>query len=359
MCKVYQSYPVASMSLCIEFLGFQLIKASYTYHTRDDDFEVTNVSLLSANSLWHGDAISQHRSGSTLAHVMTCCLTAPSHYLNQWSFLINEVLWYLFTWRQFHWEYWIYLLFIWVRSRNCGCLVTWFCYQLIAKPGNKTAAVLWPDPYEFENSRVSWQKGPTRHAFAWQIGPFWQDTLELLIEIAAALRLQPHLPGANELKIQLVLLTCELNRFIVCIVCVLTWCISPEQLSFFCKTQWFIYLFFYPAAQELASAELHLTHLPLNKMAAILQTIYFRCTFVNETFFILTKISLKFVPKGPIDNNPALVQIMAWCRIGNKPLCEPMLIWFTDAYICDTRGVGGGERWVNPSNAEAGIFRDY
>ena len=36
---------------------------------------------------------------------------------------------------------------IWVRSRNCGCLVTWFCYQLIAKPGNKTAAVLWPDPY--------------------------------------------------------------------------------------------------------------------------------------------------------------------------------------------------------------------
>ena len=36
---------------------------------------------------------------------------------------------------------------IWVRSRNCGCLVTWFCYQLIAKPGNKTATVSWPDPY--------------------------------------------------------------------------------------------------------------------------------------------------------------------------------------------------------------------
>ena len=29
---------------------------------------------------------------------------------------------------------------IWVRSRRCGCLVTWFCYQMIAKPGNKTAA---------------------------------------------------------------------------------------------------------------------------------------------------------------------------------------------------------------------------
>ena len=34
---------------------------------------------------------------------------------------------------------------IWVRSRDCGCLVTWFCYQLIAKPDNKTAAVPWPD----------------------------------------------------------------------------------------------------------------------------------------------------------------------------------------------------------------------
>ena len=36
---------------------------------------------------------------------------------------------------------------IWVRSRNCGCLVTWFWYQLIAKPGNKTAADSRPDPY--------------------------------------------------------------------------------------------------------------------------------------------------------------------------------------------------------------------
>ena len=35
---------------------------------------------------------------------------------------------------------------MWVRSRNCGCLVTWFCYQLIAKPGNKTAPVPWLDP---------------------------------------------------------------------------------------------------------------------------------------------------------------------------------------------------------------------
>ena len=38
-------------------------------------------------------------------------------------------------------------IFIWVRSRRWGCLVTWFCYQLIAKPDNKTVSPLWPDPY--------------------------------------------------------------------------------------------------------------------------------------------------------------------------------------------------------------------
>ena len=44
-------------------------------------------------------------------------------------------------------SYQLTCLCIWVRSRNCGCLVTWFCYQLIAKPGNKTAVVSRPDPY--------------------------------------------------------------------------------------------------------------------------------------------------------------------------------------------------------------------
>ena len=42
------------------------------------------------------------------------------------------------------------IVIIWVRSRNCGCLVTWFCYQLISKPGIKTAAVSWPDPYDIQ-----------------------------------------------------------------------------------------------------------------------------------------------------------------------------------------------------------------
>ena len=51
----------------------------------------------------------------------------------------------------------------------------------------------------------------------------------------------------------------------------------------------------------------------------------FRCIFVNKKFGIFISIPLKFVPKGPNDNNPVLVKIMAWRRIGDKPLSEPML----------------------------------
>ena len=42
--------------------------------------------------------------------------------------------------------------FIWVRSRRWACLVTWFCYHLIAKAGNKTGAPSWPDPYSSRNT---------------------------------------------------------------------------------------------------------------------------------------------------------------------------------------------------------------
>ena len=59
----------------------------------------------------------------------------------------------------------------------------------------------------------------------------------------------------------------------------------------------------------------------------------FKCIFVNEKFCILIKISLKFVPKSLIDNKAALVQVMAWRRAGDKPLPEPMLTEFTEAYM--------------------------
>ena len=62
----------------------------------------------------------------------------------------------------------------------------------------------------------------------------------------------------------------------------------------------------------------------------------FTCIFFNENCCILIKFSLKYVRKGPIDNNRALVQIMAWRRSGDKPLSEPMMISLP-THICVSR----------------------
>ena len=62
----------------------------------------------------------------------------------------------------------------------------------------------------------------------------------------------------------------------------------------------------------------------------------FKRIFLNENIRNSIKISLKFVRKGPINNNPALVQIMAWRRPGDKPLSAPMLVSFP-THICVTR----------------------
>ena len=68
----------------------------------------------------------------------------------------------------------------------------------------------------------------------------------------------------------------------------------------------------------------------------------FKCIFFNENISISIKISLQFVLKGPINNIPALVQIMAWRWSGDKPLSEPRMKSLL-THICVTR-----PQWVNP-----------
>ena len=62
---------------------------SYQIH-----IDTSAVMLIAVNSLRPSDGIFRHRSGSTLARVMACCLTAPSHYLNQCWLNIIKVLWH-------------------------------------------------------------------------------------------------------------------------------------------------------------------------------------------------------------------------------------------------------------------------
>ena len=74
----------------------------------------------------------------------------------------------------------------------------------------------------------------------------------------------------------------------------------------------------------------------------------FKYIFLNENEWNLTKISLKCVPNGPI-NNPALVQIMAWCRPGDKPLSETMMV-SVPTHICVTRPQWVRHKWRTTGN---------
>ena len=70
----------------------------------------------------------------------------------------------------------------------------------------------------------------------------------------------------------------------------------------------------------------------------------FEIIFLNENVLIPIKMSLKFVPKSPINNIPALLPIMAWRRPGGKPLSETMMVGLP-THICVTR-----PQWVNYIN---------
>ena len=67
-----------------------------------------------------------------------------------------------------------------------------------------------------------------------------------------------------------------------------------------------------------------------------------KCIFFRENIWISITVSLNFVPRCPINNIPALVQIMDWRRPGDKPLSEPMVVTLL-THICVIR-----LQWVKP-----------
>ena len=82
------------------------------------------------------------------------------------------------------------------------------------------------------------------------------------------------------------------------------------------------------------------THWGWDKMDAILQTIFSNAFSLMKMLQLRLKFYWSLFPiKGPINNIPALVQIMAWCRPGDKPLSEPMMVNLL-THICVT-----GPQW--------------
>ena len=89
-----------------------------------------------------------------------------------------------------------------------------------------------------------------------------------------------------------------------------------------------------------------ISHGPMNTLRPRQDGRHFQTTFSDgfswmKLYEFRTKISLKFVPSGPINNIPALFQIMAWCRSGDMTLSEPMMVSLL-THICITR-----PQWVS------------
>ena len=136
ICVHHQIWNIHGWSTSVIFLN--IIFLSF-YHWYQEHFHRNKSKLICE------DFISQT---STLVQVMAWCRQAGSHHLNQcWPWSMIQ------CWPRF-----------------------------IIRPQQVQSTTKWGSFSNAQNSRVSCQKGPTRHAYTWRVGPFWQDTLEITHE---------------------------------------------------------------------------------------------------------------------------------------------------------------------------------
>ena len=119
------------------------------------------------------------------------------------------------------------------------------------------------------------------------------------------------------------------------------WFLSPKQKTFHIELEVLQYS--------------PLTHLPLDKMAAISQTISSDAFLWMKSLVFWSKFQWSLFRRVlPIDINPALVLIMAWCQIGDKPLSQPMLTRLTDIWAAL-----GGDKLIRCSLPVSYIFTEW
>ena len=95
------------------------------------------------------------------------------------------------------------------------------------------------------------------------------------------------------------------------------------------------------AADELAKRSQYVNTLRLKQHGRLFPEDILKWIFLNDDVWISIRISLKFVPRDPTNNIPALVQIMVWHQPGDKPLSEPMMVSLP-MHICVTQ-----PQWIN------------
>ena len=105
---------------------------------------------------------------------------------------------------------------------------------------------------------------------------------------------------------------------------------------------------------DTSASDRSLIHWGRDKMADIFQTTFSNVfSLMKINVWIATKMSLKFVPKGPNNNIPALIRIMVWRWPSAKPLSEPMMVSLL-THICVTR-----PQWVNQCHSEGLCYLAY
>ena len=118
----------------------------------------------------------------------------------------------------------------------------------------------------------------------------------------------------------------SLQHIHICLVSQLIACDDDMRGNNWSQTTWISFIHHVIADNALNSS-------PLDKLAAILAHGNFKCIFLNENDRIPIRVSLKFVARSPVDDKPALVQVMGCRQTGDKSLPELMLTQFTDAYM--------------------------
>ena len=148
-------------------------------------------------------------------------------------------------------------------------------------------------------------------------------------------------------------------------ICKLIFCNwnKGTNILYWCKNFWTFYItrylfFFVPRIKEIISlcapfwqpicscSKPLLTHWSQIKNVCHFTYDIFIHIFLNENIWISIKISMMFIPKGPINNIPALVQIMACCRPGGKALSEPMMVGLP-THICITPPQWDNDECIN------------
>ena len=74
---------LSGVIMCIHYHAYNPVNCTASYIP----------ACMTVNSLWPSDAIWRQGSRSTLVQAMACCLTAPSHCLNQCWLTITKVKW--------------------------------------------------------------------------------------------------------------------------------------------------------------------------------------------------------------------------------------------------------------------------